>query len=41
MQNVIARLSKTPGGVRFAARPLDADREDVIAELERLEAAED
>ena len=41
MQNVIARLSRTPGGVRFAARPLGADREDVIAELERIEAADD
>jgi len=41
MQNVIARLSKTPGGVRFAARSLGADRDDVIAELERLEASDD
>jgi crotonobetainyl-CoA:carnitine CoA-transferase CaiB-like acyl-CoA transferase len=41
MQNVVARLSATPGGVRFAARPLGADRDDVIDELERLEAAED
>jgi crotonobetainyl-CoA:carnitine CoA-transferase CaiB-like acyl-CoA transferase len=34
MQNVIARLSATPGGVRFAARPLGADTDDVIAELD-------
>jgi crotonobetainyl-CoA:carnitine CoA-transferase CaiB-like acyl-CoA transferase len=34
MQNVIARLSKTPGGVRFAARPMGADTEQVIAELD-------
>jgi crotonobetainyl-CoA:carnitine CoA-transferase CaiB-like acyl-CoA transferase len=41
MQNVIARLSRTPGGVRFAARPLGADRTEVLAELERLESAGD
>ena len=34
MQNVIARLSATPGGVRFAARPMGADTEQVIAELD-------
>ena len=34
MQNVIARLSATPGGVRFAARGLGADTDDVIAELD-------
>ena len=33
MQNVIARLSATPGGVRFAARPMGADTDDVLAEL--------
>lgn len=38
MQNVIARLSATPGGVRFPARPLGADTDEVLAELERLEA---
>ena len=37
MQNVIARLSATPGGVRFAARPLGADTDEVLAELDRLE----
>jgi crotonobetainyl-CoA:carnitine CoA-transferase CaiB-like acyl-CoA transferase len=34
MQNVIARLSATPGGVRFAARPLGADTAAVLAELD-------
>ena len=34
MQNVIARLSATPGGVRFAARGLGVDTDDVIAELD-------
>ena len=37
MQNVIARLSATPGGVRFAARPLGADTDEVLSELDRLE----
>ena len=41
MQNVIARLSRTPGGVRFPAPALGADRAEVLAELERLEAAGD
>jgi len=34
MQNVIARLSATPGAVRFAARGLGADTDEVIAELD-------
>ena len=34
MQNVIARLSATPGIIRFAARGLGADTEEVIAELD-------
>jgi crotonobetainyl-CoA:carnitine CoA-transferase CaiB-like acyl-CoA transferase len=38
MQNVIARLSATPGGVRFGARPLGADTGEVLAELDHLEA---
>ncbi|CAB4794010.1 unannotated protein [freshwater metagenome] len=33
MQNVIARLSETPGSIRFAARALGEDTEAVIAEL--------
>jgi crotonobetainyl-CoA:carnitine CoA-transferase CaiB-like acyl-CoA transferase len=40
MQNVIARLSATPGGVRFAARPLGADTDAVIAELDEREQRE-
>lgn len=34
MQDVIARLSATPGAVRFAARPMGADTEEILAELE-------
>ena len=34
MQNVIARLSATPGGVRFPARPLGADTDEVVRELD-------
>jgi crotonobetainyl-CoA:carnitine CoA-transferase CaiB-like acyl-CoA transferase len=34
MQNVIARLSATPGGVRFGARSLGADTDSVLAELD-------
>lgn len=37
MQDVIARLSATPGAVRFAARALGADTESVLAELDELE----
>ena len=33
MQNVIARLSATPGGVRFAGHGLGTDTDEVIAEL--------
>jgi len=33
MQDVIARLSATPGGVRFAARALGADNDEVLGEL--------
>jgi crotonobetainyl-CoA:carnitine CoA-transferase CaiB-like acyl-CoA transferase len=33
MQNLIARLSKTPGRLRFAGRPLDADGAEIRAEL--------
>ena len=36
MQNVIARLSATPGGVRFPARSLGADTDAVLAELDEL-----
>jgi len=34
MQNVIARLSETPGGVRFAARGLGEDTQEVLDELD-------
>jgi len=34
MQDVVARLSATPGGVRFAARALGADTDEVLAELD-------
>jgi crotonobetainyl-CoA:carnitine CoA-transferase CaiB-like acyl-CoA transferase len=34
MQDVVARLSATPGGVRFGARPLGADTDEVLAELD-------
>jgi len=37
MQNVVARLSATPGGVRFPARPLGADTDEVLAELAELD----
>ena len=33
MQGPIARLSKTPGSVRWAGRPLGADTEEVLREL--------
>jgi crotonobetainyl-CoA:carnitine CoA-transferase CaiB-like acyl-CoA transferase len=37
MQNVIARLSATPGRVRFPARDLGADTDEVLTELDRLD----
>jgi crotonobetainyl-CoA:carnitine CoA-transferase CaiB-like acyl-CoA transferase len=39
MQNLIAHLSATPGRLRFAGRPLDADHASVVAELDELERA--
>jgi crotonobetainyl-CoA:carnitine CoA-transferase CaiB-like acyl-CoA transferase len=33
MQALVARLSATPGAVRWSGRPLDADRADILAEL--------
>jgi crotonobetainyl-CoA:carnitine CoA-transferase CaiB-like acyl-CoA transferase len=33
MQNVIARLSKTPGKIRHVGRPFDADTDRVLANL--------
>ncbi len=34
MQGLVARLSRTPGRIRWAGRPLDADAEAVLGELE-------
>ena len=31
MQALIARLSETPGALRWAGRPLDADGDDIRA----------
>jgi crotonobetainyl-CoA:carnitine CoA-transferase CaiB-like acyl-CoA transferase len=39
MQNVLFRLSATPGGIRWAGRPHGADTEAVLGEL-GLTAAE-
>ena len=33
MQNVLARLSKTPGAIRHPGRPFDADTREVLREL--------
>ncbi len=33
MQNVLFRLSETPGGIRWAGRPHGADTEAVLTEL--------
>ena len=34
MQNVVARLSRTPGRIRHAGRPLGADNDEVLGELD-------
>jgi crotonobetainyl-CoA:carnitine CoA-transferase CaiB-like acyl-CoA transferase len=34
MQGLIARLSATPGSLRWTGRPMDADRAEILAELE-------
>ena len=34
MQGLIARLSATPGRLRWAGRPLGADTDEVLAELD-------
>ncbi len=34
MQGLIAKLSATPGAIRWAGRPLGADQEEVLAELD-------
>jgi crotonobetainyl-CoA:carnitine CoA-transferase CaiB-like acyl-CoA transferase len=33
MQGLVARLSATPGAIRHIAHPVDADRDEIIAEL--------
>ena len=40
-QNLIARLSKTPGRLRFAGRPLDADGAGIRAELDAGRVTDD
>ena len=35
MQGLIAKLSATPGHIRWAGRPLGADQAEVLAELDR------
>ena len=39
MQGLIAKLSKTPGSIRWAGRPLGADQAEVLAELEADEGS--
>jgi len=39
MQGLIARLSETPGRLRWPARPLGADTEEVLDELDRRRGA--
>jgi crotonobetainyl-CoA:carnitine CoA-transferase CaiB-like acyl-CoA transferase len=40
MQGLIARLSATPGRLRWAGRPLGADTDEVLAELDGGPASE-
>jgi crotonobetainyl-CoA:carnitine CoA-transferase CaiB-like acyl-CoA transferase len=39
MQNVVARLSKTPGTLRYPGPPFKANQEEVLAELRRAASA--
>jgi crotonobetainyl-CoA:carnitine CoA-transferase CaiB-like acyl-CoA transferase len=42
MQNVVARLSKTPGAVRHPGRPFNADQKQILAQLrERVSEKDD
>lgn len=41
MQGLIARLSKTPGEIRWAGRPMGADTDEILAELDELDAADE
>jgi crotonobetainyl-CoA:carnitine CoA-transferase CaiB-like acyl-CoA transferase len=34
MQGLVARLSRTPGSIRWAGRPAGADTDSVLGELE-------
>ncbi len=38
MQNVVARLSKTPGAINFPGRPFGADTKDVLARFSKAPA---
>jgi formyl-CoA transferase len=37
MQGLIARLSATPGAIRWAGRPMGADTDEVLAELDQID----
>ena len=39
MQNVVARLSKTPGRIRHPGKPFGADTEAVLARLKKTPPA--
>ena len=41
MQNVVARLSKTPGALRYPGRPFNADQDEVLAQLRERAAKKD
>ena len=41
MQNVVARLSKTPGAVRHPGRPFKADQEQILAQLRERASEKD
>ena len=41
MQNVVARLSKTPGAVRHPGRPFNADQAQILAQLRERASEKD
>jgi crotonobetainyl-CoA:carnitine CoA-transferase CaiB-like acyl-CoA transferase len=41
MQSVVARLSKTPGALRYPGRPFNADQDEVLAQLRERAAKKD
>ena len=41
MQNVVARLSKTPGAVRHPGRPFNADQQQILAQLRERASEKD